>query len=469
MVMMSLELHDKLPFREVYLHAMVRDSKGEKMSKSKGNVVDPLDCIDGASLQKLAEGLRNTNLSEQEIQQAIKLQKAEFPAGIPQCGTDAMRLALCIYSAQPRSINLDLNKIVAQRNFCNKIYNTVRFAVQRCGLSQEFVDGCGFACADDALSHLCAEAEHLTLPNGFILSRLASLVHEYNRGMRTYAVAAAAEGCVNFWWDCLCDVFVELAKPAVLERHGGEAVARQTLLVLFVCVDQCLRMVAPFMPFLCEEMFQRLPRWPAERGLETVMYAPMPADCRRAAFGDGGVYSAYEQFVDADAPYARLRRSAALARCDGAYEAVRPLIGAARSLRAQYRLNGRRLRYLVQCDGGLSEQQLDAFRALADAESVALTPRGARHPTCGCVVVDARFSVLADLQGLVDAAAELQRLAREEEQVAEQRRRLEAQMASENYARLPQQLRDQNAAKLEGLAQRTKVIAELREQFEAMK
>lgn len=129
MVMLSLQLHDKLPFREVYMHAMVRDSKGEKMSKSKGNVVDPLDVINGATLEHLNQGLKSTNLSEKEIVEAMKLQKAEFPVGIPQCGTDAMRMALCIYTGQPREINLDLNKIVAQRNFCNKIFNAVKFAL----------------------------------------------------------------------------------------------------------------------------------------------------------------------------------------------------------------------------------------------------------------------------------------------------------------------------------------------------
>ena len=114
------------------------------MSKSKGNVIDPLDCINGITLEKLHEGIKSSNLSEAEVQNAIKLQKAEFPQGIAQCGTDALRMALCVYTGQGRAINLDLNKIIAQRNFCNKIFNAVKFGMTFCDLSQDFVDQSGF-------------------------------------------------------------------------------------------------------------------------------------------------------------------------------------------------------------------------------------------------------------------------------------------------------------------------------------
>lgn len=200
MVMLSLQLHDKLPFREVYMHAMVRDSKGEKMSKSKGNVVDPLDVINGASLEQLNLGLKSTNLSEKEILEAMKLQKAEFPVGIPQCGTDAMRMALCIYTGQPREINLDLNKIVAQRNFCNKIFNAVKFALDFSKIDAEFVNSLKSKNPHQFIQHLLDSKDTLNIPNSFILKQFADYVHVYNKAMRMYNLAAAAEASISFWW-----------------------------------------------------------------------------------------------------------------------------------------------------------------------------------------------------------------------------------------------------------------------------
>lgn len=137
MVMMGLELTDQLPFKEVYLHALIRDSHGRKMSKSLGNIIDPIDVIEGATLDKLQSQLAAYNLDAKELVKAMDGQKEDYPQGIPECGTDALRFALCAYTAQGRDINLDVLRIQGYRHFCNKLWNATRFAMRN-GLGNDF-------------------------------------------------------------------------------------------------------------------------------------------------------------------------------------------------------------------------------------------------------------------------------------------------------------------------------------------
>lgn len=129
MVMLGLHLTDKMPFSEVYCHAMIRDAHGRKMSKSLGNVIDPVDVIAGASLESLHAQLIGGNLDEKEIQKAKQGQKKDFPKGIPQCGTDALRFALCAYTSGGRDINLEIQRVEGYRKFCNKLWNATKFAM----------------------------------------------------------------------------------------------------------------------------------------------------------------------------------------------------------------------------------------------------------------------------------------------------------------------------------------------------
>lgn len=128
MVMMSLQLTDKLPFKTVYLHPMVRDEEGGKMSKSKGNVIDPLEVMDSCKIDVLLQKLYDSNLAENEIKKAVVLKQKDFPNGIPECGTDALRFALLSYMVQG-SINLDVKRVVGYRMFCNKLWNIVKFGM----------------------------------------------------------------------------------------------------------------------------------------------------------------------------------------------------------------------------------------------------------------------------------------------------------------------------------------------------
>ncbi|RWS05960.1 Valine--tRNA ligase-like protein, partial [Dinothrombium tinctorium] len=245
MVMLGLELMDKLPFKEVYLHSIVRDAHGRKMSKSLGNVIDPIDVIKGISLQELHKMLYESNLDPNEIEKAKQGQKADFPNGIPECGTDALRFALCAYTAQGRAINLDIKRVEGYRHFCNKLWNAIKFTI--INLGNNFVP---------YKEHILTGKE--SKMDLWLLSRLSHATDLCNEAFDNYDFAAATTACYNLWLYELCDVYLECIKP--INQKGDEESKQTAKQTLYTAVDIGLRLLHPFMPFVTEELFQRLPR-----------------------------------------------------------------------------------------------------------------------------------------------------------------------------------------------------------------
>ncbi|KAH9507439.1 hypothetical protein Btru_058081 [Bulinus truncatus] len=245
MVQLALTLTDKLPFKDVYLHAMVRDAHGRKMSKSLGNIVDPVDVINGITLEALNEKLNEYNLDEKEIKKAVEGQKVDYPNGIPECGVDALRFALISYTAQGRDMNLDVMRVQGYRFFCNKLWNATKFALG--SLGENFQPYPEF--------HLTGRESLMDL---WILSRLSQAVKLCNEGMENFEFPTMTTAIYNFWLYELCDWYLECIKP-VINGTNAEAI---TLCrnVLYTCLDTGLRLLHPAMPFLTEELFQRLPR-----------------------------------------------------------------------------------------------------------------------------------------------------------------------------------------------------------------
>uniref|UniRef100_A0A673LM86 valine--tRNA ligase n=1 Tax=Sinocyclocheilus rhinocerous TaxID=307959 RepID=A0A673LM86_9TELE len=246
MVMMGLKLTGKLPFKEVYLHAVVRDTHGRKMSKSLGNVIDPLDVITdflkSFVIVPLAAGMLYCSI---------------LFVGIPECGTDALRFALCAYTSQGRDINLDVNRILGYRHFCNKLWNAVKFAMRTLGE--------GFLCGSESVS------------DRWILSRLSAAVALCDSGFQAYDFPAITTAIYNFWLYELCDIYLESVKP-VLSRTDSEGqkqadICRQTL---YTCLEVGLRLLSPLMPFVTEELFQRLPRRLAQDSTSSICVTPYP-------------------------------------------------------------------------------------------------------------------------------------------------------------------------------------------------
>uniref|UniRef100_A0A7N9AW81 Valine--tRNA ligase, mitochondrial n=1 Tax=Mastacembelus armatus TaxID=205130 RepID=A0A7N9AW81_9TELE len=226
MVMLGTELTRQLPFKQVVFHSLVRDEHGRKMSKSLGNVIDPLDVINGVtlevgSLMTLEEG----NFDPRERRVAMEAQRKNFPKGIPQCGTDALRFALCSHKMQGEDISLSISQVLSCRYFCNKIWHTLRYTLGTTPLSSM---------------------------DRWICSRLYSTVLQCEKGFEAYELHTVTSALYSFWVHSLCDVYMEYVKP-VLSQQDEEAVS-----VLYHCVSMSLVMLSPFMPFITEELWQRL-------------------------------------------------------------------------------------------------------------------------------------------------------------------------------------------------------------------
>ncbi|KAI0002185.1 hypothetical protein BJV74DRAFT_876641 [Russula compacta] len=257
MAMLGLRLTGKMPFNEVLCHAMIRDARGRKMSKTLGNVIDPLDVIQGLSLEKLHEKLYEGNLDAAEIGKAELGQKKDFPKGIPQCGTDALRFALCAYSGGGRDINLEILRVEGYRKFCNKILNATKFVMLK--LDETF------------------RPEPTPKPTGneslverWILHKLNVATAETNKQLGERNFMAATNAVYNFWLYELCDVYIEAMKP-MTDPSVPEQTRISAQQTLYTCLDHGLRLLHPFMPFVTEELWQRLSRRPNDARLSIMV------------------------------------------------------------------------------------------------------------------------------------------------------------------------------------------------------
>lgn len=255
MVMLGTELTGQLPFKQVLLHSLVRDKHGRKMSKSLGNVIDPLDVIHGVSLERLQNKVSEGNLDPREQLVAMEAQRKDFPIGIPQCGTDALRFALCSHKMQGEDISLSISQVLSCRHFCNKMWQTLRFTL---GVLGDNTTPVGTLQETTALSSM----------DRWICSRLYSTVVQCERAFEAYELHAVTSALYSFWVHSLCDVYIECVKPVLVRQDEGAVVqtdtehsvrARQVAnSVLYHCVSMSLALLSPFMPFITEELWQRL-------------------------------------------------------------------------------------------------------------------------------------------------------------------------------------------------------------------
>ncbi|KAH1513889.1 hypothetical protein KXW39_000820 [Aspergillus fumigatus] len=249
MIMLSLKLTGKVPFKEVYCHSLIRDSEGRKMSKSLGNVIDPVDIMEGIGLQQLHDKLQQGNLDPRELGVAMKYQKAAFPNGIPECGADALRFSLIQYTTGGGDISFDVKVMAGYRRFCNKIYQAAKFVLGKIGdqyTPPSTLDKTG----DESLGER------------WMLHKLNTASQNIDRALSEKEFSRAAQIVYQYWYDNLCDLFIEYSK--FLIQHGSEKEARSALNTLYNALEAGLRMIHPFMPFISEELWQRLPRRPGD-------------------------------------------------------------------------------------------------------------------------------------------------------------------------------------------------------------
>jgi len=415
MVMMSIGLTGKLPFHTVYLHAMVRDAHGRKMSKSLGNVIDPLEVIEGISLQDLQNKLYEGNLPEKEIEKAKKGQEQDYPDGIPECGADALRFGLLAYTLQGRNVNLDINRVVGYRHFCNKVWNATRFGLMYFGEDFTFP------------GNLKLDAP-FAWEDRWILSRLSACAEKSNQAFQKYEFANATSATYSFFLYELCDVYLELLKPrfygatedaAVLEDRK---VARQ---VLYICLDWSFRLMHPLLPYLTEELYQRLPPSPTKH--ETIVLAPFPTHV--IAWFNHGVENEMEVVSEIAKHFRSQKTSLGLA------PNARPR-GFVRHSDPEWTKRLEKLSTRISRMGGVGDVQVLGDQAAA--------PSGSLRD-----VVNEKCLIFTEVAGL-DLSQELAKLEKKVISAQKMAASYEAKMAVPGYEeRVPASVREMNTQKLE--------------------
>jgi valyl-tRNA synthetase len=277
MIMFSLKLTGKVPFTEVFCHGLIRDSDGRKMSKSLGNVIDPIDILDGISLEDLHRKLQTGNLAQKEVKNAERYQKKAFPQGIPEIGADALRFSLINYTqSSGGDINFDIKTMHSYRRFCNKIYQATKYVLGKLG--------------DDFIPRVSASfTGEESLPERWILTKMNTAVKEVNAALEEREFAKSTQVAYRYLYDELFDIYIENSKSII--SSGTPTQARSAMDTLYTALETGLRLLSPFMPFLTEELWQRLPRRPGE-DFKSITIAQYPE--YESAFNDAKSETAYE-------------------------------------------------------------------------------------------------------------------------------------------------------------------------------
>ncbi|OJI97813.1 hypothetical protein ASPVEDRAFT_24740 [Aspergillus versicolor CBS 583.65] len=281
MIMLGIKMTGNVPFKEVYCHSLIRDSEGRKMSKSLGNVIDPLDVMEGIKLDDLHAKLLLGNLAEKEVATATKYQKKAFPKGIPECGADALRFSLVSYTTGGGDIAFDVQVIHGYRRFCNKIYQATKYVLGKLG--------------DDFKPQATpSKTGKESLSERWILHKFNTAAKEVNKALEDREFSVAASTIYQYWYSQLCDVFIENSK-SLLAPELPQEVQQSAKETLYTALEGALTMIHPIMPFVTEELWQRLPRRPGDNTI-SIMKARFPE--YKAEFDDSTAETAYELILN---------------------------------------------------------------------------------------------------------------------------------------------------------------------------
>ena len=393
MIMMGLKFMGEVPFRRVYIHGLILDQDGQKMSKSKGNVIDPLDIVDGISLQALLEK-RTTGLMQPQMKAAIeKATRKQFPEGIAAYGTDALRLCFARLATQSRDLRFDMAKVEEYRNFCNKLWNASRYVLMN-------VEG----------NEIAAAGAEFSLADRWIQSRLAAMLERIEAGFDDYRLDVVANALYEFTWHEFCDWYLELSKAVLQSDSASAAAKRGTRFTLINTLEALLRALHPLAPFISEEIWQRV-RVSAGASGETIMRAEYP----RAAS------------VSTDR------------KAEPEMRWVMDFILGMRQIRGEMDIApSRKLEVLLQNANPRDLEYLDRnlhyLMRLAGVE----TPRvlvAAETPPISAVALLGNLEILVPMKGLIDPTAELERLAKRLRKAEIELTRLEAKLGNSQFAK----------------------------------
>ncbi|WP_342230079.1 valine--tRNA ligase [Yersinia enterocolitica] len=387
----------QVPFKTVYMTGLIRDDEGQKMSKSKGNVIDPLDMVDGISLEELLEKRTGNMMQPQLAEKIRKRTEKQFPNGIEPHGTDALRFTLAALASTGRDINWDMKRLEGYRNFCNKLWNASRFVL----MNTEGQD-CGQNGGEMVLS----------LADRWILAEFNQTIKAYREAMDTYRFDLAANILYEFTWNQFCDWYLELAKPVM--NSGSEAELCGTRHTLIEVLEALLRLAHPIIPYITETIWQRVKTL---KGItaDTIMLQPFPE------------YDASQ--VDEKAL--------------SDLEWIKQTIIAVRNIRAEMNIApGKPLEVMLRGANAEAQRRVlenqSFIQSLARLSSLTLLPEGDKGPVSVTKLVEGA-EVLIPMAGLIDKATELERLAKEVAKLEAEIERIEGKLSNEGFvARAPE-------------------------------
>ena len=403
MIMMGMKFMGDVPFREVYVHGLVRDSEGQKMSKSKGNVLDPLDIVDGIALEDLVRK-RTTGLMQPRLAPSIeKATRKAFPDGIESHGTDALRFTFASLATQSADIRFDLARVGGYRNFCNKLWNASRFVL----LMLE--DEAGKPLDPQLLTGEIAPG----VVDRWIVSRLGHTLREVDQAFADYRFDYAASALYEFTWYEFCDWYLELAKPILQSEQSSEAARRAVRRTLVQVLEALLRALHPLMPFITEEIWQRvapLAGTAATRG-GTLMTASWPNAAQYGADSD----------AEADVAW------------------IKAFVLGIRQIRGEMDISpSRKLGVLIENASADDRRRLDSqssyLARLAGLESLRELAAGETAPPSALAVIG-DMRAMVPMEGLIDPQAEVARLEKRAVKTRDEIQKARNKLANENFVR----------------------------------
>ncbi|MDP2228000.1 MAG: valine--tRNA ligase, partial [Moraxellaceae bacterium] len=435
MIMMTMHFNKdetgraEVPFKTVYVHGLVRDAEGQKMSKSKGNVLDPLDLIDGVDLETLVQK-RTTGLMRP--QDAAKIEKAtrkEFPEGIRAYGTDALRFTFAALASTGRDIKFDMNRVEGYRNFCNKLWNASRYVLTNC-------DGQDVGLGGDAVE--------LSVVDRWIISRLQQTEQTIIDALDNYRFDQATQALYEFVWNEYCDWYLELTKPVLTGDDASLDAKRGTRRTLVRVLETILRLTHPVMPFITEEIWQKVKVLAGKTGPSLMLQKYPTPDAAR---------------IDPDA------------EADVAW--LKDVITGLRNIRGELGVSpGRPIPALL--DRGSADDRERAARfssfltALARLESLSWLPASSEAPLAATALVG-DMTILVPLKGLVDVEAEVARLAREIDRLDKEVARVTAKLGNDAFtAKAPADVVEKEKEKLAEAEQARQQLALQQQRLKAL-
>ena len=408
MIMMSMHLikddngEAEVPFKTVYVTGLIRDEQGQKMSKSKGNVLDPLDMIDGIDIESLLEKRTGNMMQPQLAQKIASRTRKQFPDGIEPHGSDALRFTLCALASTGRDINWDMKRLEGYRNFCNKIWNASRYVLMN-ATGEEGDQDCGQDNSDDY---------KLTLADRWIISRLQSAETEVTAAIDSYRFDLAAQALYDFVWNEYCDWYLELSKPVLWDENGDPAIQKGTRRTLVRVLEATLRLAHPMLPFISEEIWQNIAPLAGVKVNpegDTIMLQPFPV--------------ADKAQIDADA--------------DADIDWVKKVIVGVRNVRGEMNISPAKALpiYLARGDAE-DKRRLDENRQflskLASLESITWLDDPAEAPLCATALAG-DLEILVPMAGLIDVDAELARLDREIDKISIEVKKLSGKLSNAKF------------------------------------